>query len=238
MVLPFLPFKKYVRDAYLLNFSYRQRFGLYCIGFAALVAALVFVLTIHDFLAISRPVVGNVLVVEGWIWNSSGMKDAAEEFRRGHYQYLVTVGGQAESDGVSSDQESSADLAARRLQEFGIAETSITVLRVPAVTIHRTYASALTLKDWLTTSKIKATGINVVTLGAHARKSLIIFRRTIGPTIEVGVISGTDNEYDPHRWWLSPRGIYVITRKALGYLYAIVWPMPENLLNTANSSFH
>ena len=213
-----------------------QRILLACL--LSLLILLVFVFTIQNFLAISLPVEGNILVVEGWIWNSPGMKDAAEEFRRGDYQYLVTVGGPAGSGDVHSDQKNFAELAARRLQELGIPETDITVLRVPAVTSHRTYACALTLKNWLTTSKIDTTGVNVVTLGAHARKTLVLFQRTLGPETKVGVISGTDDEYDPNRWWLSARGIYVIMRKTVGYLYAIAWPLPEGFLNTPNSSFH
>ena len=65
----------------------------------ALIAALVFVFTIHDFLAISRPVVGNILVVEAWILDSSAIKEAADEFTCGHYEWLVTVGGPIGEEG-------------------------------------------------------------------------------------------------------------------------------------------
>lgn len=220
---------------YLLVFLYRQRFRLS--GFVVLVAALVFALTIHDFLAISRPVVGNILVVEGWIWNSSAIKEAADEFSRGHYELLVTVGGPIGEEGPPGEKNS-AVLAAIKLQELGVNKSHIIVLPVPNLTFHRTYASALTLKHWLIGSKIKATGINVVTLGAHARKSLVLFERAFGPGTDVGVISGTDDEYDPHRWWMSATGIYLITRKTLGYLYAISWPLPESLPTSSASGHH
>lgn len=191
--------------------------------------SLVFAFTIQDFLAISLPVNGNILVVEGWIWNSPAMSEAAEEFNRGHYKYLVTIGGPVEGDENLADPKNSAELAAGRLREFGIAQTDITVLSVPNVTFHRTYASALTLRNWLSNSKIETTGVNVVTLGAHARKSLVLFQRALGPGTKVGIIAGTDNDYDPRYWWTSARGIYVIMRKTLGYIYAMVWPLPEVL---------
>ena len=132
--------------------KFSRRFGL--IGLAALTASLAFAFTIQDFLAINLPVVGNILVVEGWVWDSSAMREAAEEFGRGQYKYLVTVGGPIEGDKGPTNQMNLAELAAGRLQELGVAETSITVLNVPHVTYHRTYASALTLKNWINDSHI------------------------------------------------------------------------------------
>ena len=205
----------------------RQRYKL--LGLATLAAALAFVLTINDFLAISRPVDGDILVVEGWIWNSPAIREASEEFNRGHYKWLVTVGESIGGTGGTPDQKDLAKLAARQLREFGVDEKLIIVLPVSNVTLHRTYASALTLKNWLTRSKIETTGVNVFTVGTHARKSLVLFKRALGPGTNVGVIAGTEDTYNASRWWLSARGIYVIVRKTLGYIYAVSWPLPESL---------
>lgn len=213
-------------------FLYRQRFRLPWV--AALVALLVFVLTIHDFLAISRPIVGNILVVEAWIYDSSAIKEAASEFTRGHYEWLITVGGPIGEEGLPN-QENSAVLAAIKLRELGVDKSRIVELPVPDVTSHRTYASALTLRDWLTRSKTEIIGINIFTLGAHARKSLLLFRRALGPETNIGVIAGTEDDYDQSHWWLSSRGIYVTMRKTLGYLYAVFWPIPEGLSLPYNS---
>lgn len=204
-----------------------QRFKL--LGLATLFAVFVFVLKIDDFLAISVPVDGDILVVEGWIWKSSAMKEAMEESKRGHYKWLVTVGGPVWDDARAPDQKSSAELAARRLRELGVDENLIVVLPVPNMTSHRTYASALMVRNWLTRSKTETTGLNVFTIGAHARKSLVLFKRALGPGIHVGVIAGTEDTYNPSRWWLSAKGIYVIIRKTLGYLYAVIWPLPESM---------
>jgi len=206
-----------------------MRLGRKWLVLATLGVALAFVLTIHDFLAISRPVNGDILVVEGWIWRSSAMKEAAEEFHRGHYKWLVTVGESFEDDGKGSAQRDSGELAAKRLREYGVDEGSIVVLPGPNVPRHRTYASALMLREWLARSKTETTGVNVFTLGAHARKSVVLFERALGAGTRVGVIAGTDDSYNAHRWWLSTTGIYVIMRKTAGYLYAVCWPLPQNL---------
>ena len=211
----------------------RQRLKL--LGLAILFASFAFVLRIHDFLAISHPVDGNILVVEGWIRNSPAIREASQEFYRGHYKWLVIVGEPIGGDEGARDQKDSAELAARQLREFGVDENVIIVLAVPNVTLHRTYASALALRNWLKMSKTDTTGINVFTLGAHARKSLVLFRRAFGPGTNVGVIAGTDDTYYAGRWWLSARGIYVIVRKTLGYLYSVLWPLPESLPVFADS---
>ena len=210
----------------MLNLTCRQRSRW--LWFAALVAALVFVLTIQDFLAISRPVVGNILVVEAWIWNSSAIKEAADEFARGHYEWLVTIGEPIEEE-RTPDRSNTAVLAAKKLQDLGIDKDCIIMLIIPNASQHRTYLSALTLKKWLMESRIHLTGVNVFTLGPHARKSLVLFERALGPEVKVGVIAGTDDSYAANCWWISPRGIYVIVRKLLGYIYAVTWPFPDSL---------
>ena len=200
------------------------------LGFAALFGLPVFVwlmLGINDFLGVSLPVDGNVLVVESEFWKSSAMKEAAEEFKRGQYSRVVSLGTPISRNGGATDQKSSAELAARRLRELGVDQNVIVVLPVPSVKLHQTYVSAVTLRNWLIRSKTETTGVNVFTLGTHARKSLVLFKRALGPGIKVGVIAGTEDTYDASRWWLSARGIHVITRKTLGYLYAVFWPFPN-----------
>jgi hypothetical protein len=206
-----------------MTFLVRRRLKLLGIA-AVLFGALVFVLGIHDFLVITRPVAGNILAIEGWAWQSPAMREAMDEFNRGQYEWLVTLGAR---NGGPTEQKSSAELAAGRLRALGVDERRIVVLAVPSSERHQTYTSAVTLKDWLIRSKTEATGVNVFTLGAHARKSLVLFQRALGPRVKVGVIAGTEDTYDQKWWWLSGRGIYVVARKVLGYIYAVSWPFPN-----------
>jgi len=196
---------------------------------AGLAAVILFVSFIHDFLAISEPVHANVLVFESWAWKSAAMQEAAEEFRRGQYDVVLTVGvfpGIKEGELM---QENDAALAAEQLRKLGVDANAIEVLAVPNIDRHRTYASALAVKKWLADSKVDAVGINVFTIGAHARKSLVLFKRALGGGVPVGVIAGTEDGYDTERWWLSVRGIYTVLRKTVGYLYAELWPLPDDL---------
>lgn len=195
-----------------------------------LAAVVVFVSAVHNFLAINHPVQANVLVVEGWIWESAAIKEAAEEFNSGRYDIVVTVGTLPRWQEGEPLEENAAAYAADQLRKLGVNGQSIQVLAVPNIDRHRTYASALAVKHWLAGSKINVVGINVVTLGAHARKSLVLFKRAFGRDVPIGVISGTEDSYDPARWWLSVKGIYTVLRKTIGYLYAEWWPLPDALL--------
>ncbi len=202
---------------------------------AALLCLFVFIFSIYDFLAINRPVAeANILVVEGWLWKSSAIKEAAEIFKQGKYDWLVTVGEpndkDDQDDGVDADK-STAELTARRLKEFGVDGKHIVQLPVPEVEKHQTYTCALTFRKWLAESKIKATGVDVFSLGTHARKSLVLFERALGQSVKVGVLAGTEDTFEPRYWLMSQRGIYVVARKFLGYVYAVIWPLP----NQANS---
>jgi DUF218 domain len=200
-------------------------------GLAVVLCLFVFVAGIYDFLAINRPVAGaNVLVVEGWLWKSSAMKEAAEIYKQGKYDFLVTVGepnnGDVREKGDDANT-STAELAANRLMEYSVDARKIIQLPVPEVEKHQTYTCALIVRKWLTESQIKPIGINVFSLGTHARKSLVLFEKALGDGLKVGVFAGTEDTFNPNSWWSSSRGIYVVARKTLGYLYAVFWPLPN-----------
>ena len=205
---------------------------------AVLAAAVLFISGVHDFLAINDPVQANVLVVEGWTWESAAMKEAAEEFNRGGYDVVVTVGVLPGKQENGMMQENSAAQAAEQLRKLGVEDHAIQVLTVPNIDRHRTYASALAVKHWLKDSKIDAVGVNIFTLGAHARKSLVLFKRAFGESVPIGVIAGTEDGYNPERWWLSVRGIYTVLRKTIGYLYAEWWPLPDDLAPTVRMTLY
>lgn len=206
------------------------------LGLAVLFASIVFMLRINEFLSISHPVDGNVLVVEGWIWYSSALDEAAKEFKRGEYTWLVTVGPSAEGE-EGIPHQTVADFAARQLRDLGVAESHIIVLSAPRVKQHRTYTSALKVRNWLKKSRIQSQGVNIFTRGVHARRSLIFFERALGPQIDVGVIAGTEDTYDANRWFMTTKGLFEIMRETFGCLYAVMVPLPENLPDSPDSGY-
>lgn len=204
------------------------------LGLAVLVASLVFMFRIDEFLSTSHPVDGDILVVEGWIWYSSALEEAAQEFNRGQYKWLVTVGPSADGgDGIP--HQTVADFAARQLRDLGVDVNRIIVLSAPRVKRHRTYTSALMVKSWLIKSRIQSHGVNIFTRGVHAKRSLIFFKRALGPQIDVGVIAGTEDSYDANRWWKTTKGFFEVMKESFGCLHAVLVPLPENLHDSPDS---
>ena len=62
--------------------------------------------------------------------------------------------------------------------------------------------------------------IDVVTKGAHARRSRLLFEKVFGSDVKVGVIALRDRSYESSRWWRSSEGIREIPFQAIAYLYA------------------
>jgi len=204
----------------------RRRITFLVLGLALLLGGGTVMSGLHDFLAITRTVDANVLVVEGWIWESPSMAEAADEFGNGRYRWVLTVGGPVDESAEEGTSPTGADLAAAKLKELGLPAGAVIALPDTTPNPHRTYSSALRVRDWLNRNQA-ATGVNVFTSGTHARKSLVLFRRALGSEHPLGVIAGTDHTFDARRWWLSGRGIHVLARKTAGYLYAVLWPLPN-----------
>ena len=68
--------------------------------------------------------------------------------------------------------------------------------------------------------------LNVATVGAHARRSKLLFEKAFGPTTRVGVVALEDPEYDPMHWWRTSEGVREVLGESIAYVYArlfLVW---------------
>jgi uncharacterized SAM-binding protein YcdF (DUF218 family) len=96
----------------------------------------------------------------------------------------------------------------------------IIAIPAPPVIRDRTYASAVALKDWLKKAPFPIKGINLVSLGTHARRSRLLFEKALGSGITVGIIAIPDVRYDPQAWWKSSLGVRLTLDELIAYLYA------------------
>src|SRR4051812_46132378 len=76
-----------------------------------------FLAWVHPFLAVTEPVGGEVLAVEGWIPDYA-LHEALKQFRVGHYARLVTTGGPVPKGMAFTYYGNYARLAAATLQSF------------------------------------------------------------------------------------------------------------------------
>jgi len=123
-----------------------------------------------------------------------------------------------ENDGkkrLTNNFGSHAELARNKLISLGL--DSSLVLAVPGenVWINRTLSSALAYRDWLETSEIEVKGINIVTMGTHARRTWMTYNKILDKKYQIGIISLPD--YREH----SSKKYKVLKtlRESLGLLY-------------------
>ena len=203
----------------------KERWGLsgwgwfFLIAFGFLITVLV-VANLYSFLAVTDRVQARVLVVEGWV-HPYAARAAAEEFRRGGYDRIFTTGGPVVGKGgYINDFQTAASVGADLLKDEGIPARVVQMVPSRVLGRDRTYSSAVALGKWLAEHHLQVRSINLVTEGAHARRSRLLFQEALGEDIKVGVIAVPSPDFDPKRWWRYSEGVEDVVDEGIGYLYA------------------
>jgi hypothetical protein len=174
----------------------------------------------YEFLSVSAPVAADILVVEGWLPDYA-LAGAVDAFDRGAYEVLIASGGPIERGGFLSEYGNHAALTTATLIRMGFdAERVVAVPADPAAR-NRTWASAVAVRDWLIAQGRAGDAINVVSLGAHARRSRAVYRKVFADAGSVGVLSVPDREVDAARWWRTSAGIKATVIELLGWMYEV-----------------
>jgi hypothetical protein len=181
-----------------------------------------FISFVHPFLAASKPVDADVMVVEGWVPDYV-LKEAAFEFKVGSYSHLFVSGLKDASGDVNNGNRLDAARCARRLSLLGVEPSLIEACPISPVLFNRTSHMAKAVAARMREQHFKPRGVNVITLGPHGRQSLLAYRRLIDPSIPVGVITIPKDDYDPALWWISSAGIKKTTKDFAGWLKEVLF---------------
>jgi hypothetical protein len=183
------------------------------------------------FLSLTRRLpTAKVLVVEGWI-GPDGIRAAKLEFEAGHYDLIVTSGGNPDpysEDNWQKEGWTYAEGAQHILTRSGIPPEKIIAAPATDTEAQRTYRSALTVKQTLTALDIRPKSINIFTFGAHARRSLMVYQKALGSQTEIGVIAWQPPAYASSHWWHSSERAIELIVQTVGFFY-------EFLLNSGRA---
>lgn len=193
--------------------------GWLVLTLTACVVLILAVLGAHPFFAISEPVAGEILVVEGWVPDYTLVK-AMQEFRSSGYRYIVTTGEPLTRGSYLQEHKSFAELAAATLAQLGVGPDSLVAVPAPRMRVNRTSSSAVAFAAWLKQAHPGVNAVNVITLGVHARRTRLLFQRAVGDAVRVGVLSVEDENFDPLMWWTSSSGFQSVLEEVVGYGYA------------------
>ena len=181
--------------------------------------AAVAVREIHPFLAITDPLPGGYLVVEGWAPDYA-LRYAVAEFNRDHYQKLFVTGGPLLWGAPLSEYKTYAEMGAATILKLGLSTNMVQPVPSKLVLHDRTYAAALDFKDWLRTHQETATRIHLLTEGPHARRSRMLFQKALGKEFSVGITAIPLPDYDPRHWWRYSAGVRAVIDESVAYVYA------------------
>ncbi len=205
--------------------SRRERWGISAVGWlliflGALGVALIVLPNLYSFLAVTHRVEAKVLVVEGWV-HTYAIRAAVAEFQTGRYDRIFTTGGPVVGKGgYVNDFQTEASVGAEQLKKQGIPDEVLQMVPTRVMGRDRTYSSAVALDEWFRSHGVSVQSINVVTEGAHARRSRLLFEKALGRQMEVGVISVPSPDFDDARWWHYSQGLEDVVQEGLGYFYA------------------
>ena len=187
-----------------------------------------FVRNIYSFLAVNDPKPGGVLVVEGWASEEVMLKVIAE-FRRGHYDSIFCTGGPIENSSPLVQYHTFAEYGAALLVKLGCDPQTVRVVPSPFAVRDRTYSSAIALKQRLKAEGRTLPTVNLFSMGAHSRRSRLLFQRAFGDDAEIGIVMSDNPDFDPRHWWTTSAGFRNVTDEMIAYLYArfIFRPAPE-----------
>lgn len=159
--------------------------------------------------------------MEGWI-GSRGIQAAAIEFEKGGYHYVVTTGGLTSEDWGPYRWEYS-EIARDELLRVGIPSDRVIAAPARDVESQRTYESAMAVWQALHTKGILPTALNVFTLGAHARRSRLVFEKVCGPGTKIGVIAWVPPDYKSETWWQSSDRTENMIKETGGIVFEIMF---------------
>ena len=92
-------------------------------------------------------------------------------------------------DRIANNYNSIAEIARNNLISFGIDSSVIVAVPGRRAWLNRTLTSALAFRDWLKISDMKVKGINIISLGVHARRTWMTYRKVLGKSYDIGIIS-------------------------------------------------
>ncbi len=191
--------------------------GVVTIGLGLVLVSLV--LLVYPFLAPTQPVAGEILVVEGWLPDYA-LDEAKERFEKENYEFLVTTGGLLSKGRHLSPHETWASLSASILNAKGISREKIIMAPTTfAPERDRTYHSVLQVKKKFNERGLVPKSIDVVSLGAHSRRTWLMFE-TVFTSMKIGIVALQPRSYDTSRWWVSSAGVRDIISETVAYLYA------------------
>ncbi len=173
--------------------------------------------TLYPFLAQNAPVPqAELIIIEGWLPDAEFAQMVANTEPG---VLFVTTGGPIQFGGSLFDEKTYAEVTTVRLQKLGIFSEAILTVSAPDTATDRTYTSALAVHRALEENDLLGRPANLYTLGAHSRRSFLLYRLAFDSEGSLGVVSLENEELDLRRWCRSSLAFRQVIGEWLAWLY-------------------
>jgi len=147
----------------------------------------IFSRVIYPFLSPNEPLLGKILIVEGFIPDYA-LKKSIGIFKDGNYKLMIVTGKQRTHGSQLDQYRNDGDYAAATLIKFGMDSINIKVIALDNdIRKDRTYASANAVKNWLKNTDLENQKIDVVSIGCHSRRSWHLYKMAFDDFSDVGI---------------------------------------------------
>lgn len=173
---------------------------------------------LYPFLAQHHPVKNaEIIIIEGWLADAE-LKEAAKFIRTG--QIVITTGGPVLFGQKILQYDNYAELGTARLIAFGIPAETIITIPAPDTQRDRTYVSAQVTRRRLEELGLFGKSANLYTIGAHARRSYLLFHRVFGKDYPIGVVAVEPPGYHLEHWYRYSAGVKHVLTELISWIYA------------------
>lgn len=180
----------------------------------------------YSFLAKNVKANASMLVVEGWIPDHA-LRNAIEFYDTHQYEYMIVTGVPITQWTFSSPFSNMAEASVESMKRLFFRDTIYTATIPNTVLRDRTYSTAVALQMEMEQWQLPYDEFDIYTMGAHARRTHLMYKKVFGRNQPIGLIADTDPSFEPERWYRTSRGFRIVFSELISYFYSLLFFYPD-----------
>lgn len=114
------------------------------------------------------------------------------------YQFnsVFDIGKLGGNDRTINDYESHPEIVRNKLLVSGIDSSKVIAVTGSKTRINRTLTGALAFRDWLLESGHNVKDVNIISMGIHARRTWMTYKKVLGKSYNIGIIALPEPGYE------------------------------------------
>lgn len=181
---------------------------------------------IVPFLAQHKPLpAADIVVIEGWLSDPELHLALATA---GPEALLLCSGGPVLYGRGLLGYETYAEVSVARLRELGVGEDRLLAAPAEDTRRDRTWVSALAVRRHLEETGRFGQPVNLVTVGPHARRSFLLYRKAFGKGYPLGIVAIPPQDGRMDRWYAQSAGFKQVLSEVFSLFYTLFFFSPTH----------